>query len=92
MMQQEILQLTEVAKTIRDKVNAGRGTLQNTTITRAGSGVIIEGNTAGLLELARLVLIVASKDVDGAHQDIDEASFASRADGVVTVALNNVLQ
>jgi hypothetical protein len=92
MTQQEILQLSATVGAIRDKVNARSGTLENITITHAGCDVVVEGNTAGLLELARLVLMVASKDVDGAHQDFDGATFASRADGVLTVALNKSLQ
>jgi hypothetical protein len=63
----------------------------NIAIDVARGSVLVEGNRAGLIELARQVLMVASKDVSGAHQDFDAAGFASKADVMLTVALNQKL-
>lgn len=49
------------------------------------------GNKSGLPELARLMLLVAARERTGAHQDIDRSGFASKADGILTIALNNEL-
>lgn len=61
---------------------------QNIVIAVTQGSVLIEGNRTGLIELARQVLLVASKNVSGAHQDFDQSGFASRADATLTVALN----
>lgn len=87
----ELVQLIGATKEARDRCNAESGGLQNVTISMSADGVVVTGNKAGLLELARLILMVASKERSGSHQDIDTNSFASKADGVLTIALDNTL-
>lgn len=88
----EFSELINLIKQARDRSNAESGGLQNVTISMSQDGVVVAGNKAGLLELARLTLMVASKQQNGAHQDIDRSSFASKADGVLTIALDNDLR
>lgn len=91
MVNPEIADLAKSLALLRDHANAAQGTTENVSVSLSNRDVVIEGNTAGLLEFARVVLMVASKNLDGAHQDIDTASFASRADVAIVVALNNRL-
>ncbi len=67
------------------------GKTENMVILVLPGSVVVEANQSGLLELARQILLVAAKDIDGAHQDFDKARFASRAQATLTVALNNSL-
>lgn len=88
----EISELVAVLAVLRDRENAKHGTLENMVIDVAPGSVVIEANRSGLLELARQILLVAAKDISGAHQDFDTAGFASRADATLTVALNRALK
>jgi len=87
----ELIELINLTKQARDRCNAETGGLQNITISVSGDGVVVAGNRAGLLELARLTIMVASKEQSGSHQDIDKGSFASKADSVLTIALHTEL-
>lgn len=87
----EFEELIRRTKEARDRLNAESGGLQNVTISISEEGVVVSGNRSGLVELARMALMVAAKEKSGAHQDIDETTFASKADGVLTIALDDKL-
>jgi hypothetical protein len=84
-------QIRELLAVARDATRHS-GQLENITIATHDDAVVVTGNRAGLIELARLVVMVASKDVDGAHQDIDTTHFASTADRMLTIALDTKLR
>jgi len=73
-------------------VARGEGQLENITIETHADAIVVTGNRAGLIELSRVILMVAQKQVDGAHQDIDTTHFASSADRILVIALDNKLR
>jgi hypothetical protein len=54
---------------------------------RHDDGVIINGNTDGLVRLARLVLEVAAKDIAGAHQHFDDVGELDTCEVPLTIVL-----
>lgn len=50
-------------------------------------GVIINGNTNGLVRLARLVVEVAAKDFAGAHQHFDDIGELDTCEVPLTIVL-----
>lgn len=88
----EISDLAAALASLRDQENAKNGALENMVIDVAPGSVVVEANRSGLLELARQILLVAAKDISGAHQDFDKAGFASRADATLTIALSQSLK
>lgn len=53
----------------------------------AGNTLLVEGNTAGLVNLARMVLDVASKEFSGAHCHFDTAGIVEVAEMDLVVSL-----
>ena len=58
-----------------------------TVKNRHDDGVIINGNTDGLVRFARLVLEVAAKDFSGAHQQFDDVGELDTCEVPLTIVL-----
>lgn len=86
-----IISLADEIKKVREDLNEENGCLENIVFEKHNSGASIEGNRSGLFELARQILLLAASSDSGGHIDIDEASFASKSDGVLTISLNDTL-
>jgi hypothetical protein len=54
-----------------------------------GDGVRINGNREGLVHFARLILDVAAKDFDGAHQHFDDAGEMDTCEAPLVISLKS---
>ena len=88
-LEKRISYLAQSAEVLRDAANEETGGLQNMKFQKHDGGATLTGNRSGLIELARHILQVASGEWQ--HTDIDEATFASRSDGTLTIALDQNL-
>ena len=88
-LETRISHLAQSAEHLRDVANAATGGLQNVTFEKHEGGATLAGNRSGLLELVRHILQVASGEWQ--HADIDEAEFATRSDGTLTIVLDEKL-
>lgn len=85
--------LTSVLKMLRllddNSVSTDEKTSQFLEVVKSqqDEGVIINGNTNGLVRLARLVLEVAAKDFAGAHQHFDDVGELDTCEVPLTIVL-----
>ena len=85
----DLIRLAKRASELRDAVNAQDDTLQAVRFLKSDNGVLIVGNSSGLIELGRYALQVASGQWNHAH--IDETNFAVRSNGELTFVLDDDL-
>ena len=79
--------LMQSLEALSDQYRGIEGSLEWIRLSKDSSGIIIEGNRSGLVELARNLLMVAKSDSRLAHQDLDKSHFVVDSEEILTISL-----